>query len=55
MRRRGVVGDAPGDLPMVVATVHPSSILRVPEDERRLRMDQFVDDLRLAANLLAKG
>jgi len=52
LRRRGVVDDAPGDLPTVVATVHPSSILRAPDDERRARMDEFVDDLRVAAKLL---
>jgi len=52
LRRRGVVDDAPGDLPTVVATVHPSSILRAPDDERRARMDEFVDDLRVAAALV---
>jgi DNA polymerase len=52
LRRRGVVDDAPGDLPAVVATVHPSSILRAPDDERRARMDEFVDDLRVAAALV---
>ena len=52
LRRRGVVDDAPGDLPAVVATVHPSSILRAPDDERRARMDEFVEDLRVAAALV---
>src|SRR3954470_11290802 len=33
--------------PIVVATVHPSSILRAPDDEsRHLEMKQFTDDLR---------
>ena len=33
--------------PVVMATVHPSSILRAPDDEtRRLEMERFVDDLR---------
>jgi uracil-DNA glycosylase len=37
----------------VTATVHPSSILRAPDDEsRRLEMQRFVDDLkRVAAEL----
>jgi DNA polymerase len=36
-------------LPPVTATVHPSSILRAPNDEtRRSAMDQFVADLREA-------
>src|SRR5207342_917195 len=35
LRGRGVVDDAPRDLPTVVATVHPSSILRAPGGERR--------------------
>jgi uracil-DNA glycosylase family protein len=52
MRRRGVVDDAPSDLPTVVATVHPSAILRAPDAERRVRMDEFVEDLRVAATLL---
>jgi DNA polymerase len=52
LRRRGVVDDAPGDLPAVVATVHPSSVLRAPDDERRARMDEFVEDLRVAAALV---
>jgi len=32
--------------------VHPSSILRAPDDERRARMDEFVEDLRVAAALV---
>jgi DNA polymerase len=39
--------------PRVLATVHPSSILRAPDDEsRRLEMELFVADLRTAARLL---
>jgi DNA polymerase len=53
MRERGVVRDVPAGLPTVVATVHPSSILRAPDDARKARMDEFVADLRLAARLLA--
>lgn len=39
------------DLPMpVIATVHPSSILRAPDDEtRHAEMAKFVDDLRRVA------
>jgi DNA polymerase len=39
--------------PHVVATVHPSSILRAPDDEaRRAERARFVDDLRVVAGLL---
>lgn len=52
MRERGRVIAAQDDLPPMLATVHPSSILRAPRDERPLRMGEFVDDLRLAAAAL---
>ena len=40
--------------PRVLATVHPSSILRAPDDEtRRLEMRRFIDDLRKAAEAIA--
>jgi DNA polymerase len=52
MRERGRVIDPPDGLPPVLATVHPSSILRAPRDERPQRMGEFVDDLRVAAALL---
>src|SRR4051812_8682809 len=51
LRERGRVDDVPDGLPAVVATVHPSSILRAPDDERAARMDEYVDDLRIAAEL----
>jgi uracil-DNA glycosylase len=39
--------------PVVLATVHPSSILRAPDDEfRRLEMERFLDDLRKVAKAL---
>jgi uracil-DNA glycosylase len=38
--------------PCVVATVHPSSILRGPPEDRREAMAAFVDDLRTVAALL---
>jgi len=41
--------------PLVSATVHPSSILRAPDDEmRRLEMKRFTDDLRTVARALEK-
>jgi DNA polymerase len=40
----------------VLATVHPSSILRAPDDETRHReMDRFVDDLTKVAALLRRA
>ncbi|HEX3646284.1 MAG TPA: UdgX family uracil-DNA binding protein [Vicinamibacterales bacterium] len=40
--------------PRVMATVHPSSILRAPDEEaRRREMKQFTDDLRAAARALS--
>jgi uracil-DNA glycosylase family protein len=40
--------------PIVIATVHPSSILRAPDDEtRRLEMKRFTDDLRSVARALS--
>ena len=39
--------------PYVMATVHPSSILRAPDDEtRRLEYRRFVDDLKKLARVL---
>jgi uracil-DNA glycosylase len=39
--------------PLVLATVHPSSILRAPDDETRHReMEQFTADLRTVARAL---
>jgi len=43
-----------GSDPIMTATVHPSSILRAPdEDARHEQMAAFVDDLRLIAKRLA--
>jgi DNA polymerase len=37
----------------VVATVHPSSIFRAPDEQSRHReMQQFIDDLKIVADLL---
>ena len=42
--------------PLVTATIHPSSILRAPDDEsRREAMQGFVEDLRTVAGRLAKA
>ena len=39
--------------PLVLATVHPSSILRAPDDDaRRDEMRRFTDDLRVVADAL---
>ncbi|MDB6037474.1 MAG: phage polymerase-related protein [Verrucomicrobiales bacterium] len=44
------------DLPLarhVMATVHPSSILRAPDEEtRRIEMERFIADLRTAAQMM---
>jgi len=41
--------------PYIMATVHPSSILRAPDDEtRHLEKRRFVDDLKKVAHVLGK-
>ena len=50
---RGQLVDSPL-APLVMATIHPSSILRSAGDEsRRVEMKRFVEDLRAAADALA--
>jgi DNA polymerase len=40
--------------PRVMATVHPSSILRAPDDEaRHVEMHRFIDDLKRVAEVVA--
>ena len=51
LKQRGVVSDGPEGL-VTVATVHPSSILRVPSEQRAEQMEAFVADLKLAADLV---
>lgn len=52
--QRGQLIERPG-LPPVIATVHPSSILRAPDDEtRELEMRAFVQDLKLSAQHLRR-
>jgi DNA polymerase len=42
--------------PYILATVHPSSILRAPDDEtRHLEKRRFIDDLKKVAKVLAKN
>ena len=46
---RGQFIERPG-LPLMMATVHPSSILRAPDDEsREIEMQAFVQDLKRLA------
>jgi len=52
--QRGQFIERPG-LPLMVATVHPSSILRAPDDEtRELEMRAFVQDLTRVAQRLRR-
>ena len=54
-RQRGQVVDS-SLAPYATATVHPSSILRAPDDEsRHLQMRQFVKDLTKVRKLLRKS
>jgi len=53
-QRRGEIVASPL-APRVMATVHPSSILRAPDDEaRRVETERFVDDLKKVAKLLGR-
>ena len=54
-RERGKILTSPL-APRVLATVHPSSILRAPDDEtRREEMRRFVEDLRTIAREMSKS
>ena len=54
-RRRGEFVES-SLAPLVTATVHPSSILRAPDDDaRRAEMKQFVADLKRAAAALSRA
>ncbi len=54
-RQRGTLVPSPL-APIVTATVHPSSILRAPDDEtRREEMRRFVQDLRQIAREISKS
>ncbi|HEU4356260.1 MAG TPA: UdgX family uracil-DNA binding protein [Actinomycetota bacterium] len=51
---RGTFVDTPLE-PLVTATVHPSSILRAPDDQtRRVETEAFVKDLMVAAGAIAR-
>jgi DNA polymerase len=53
-QRRGEFLESPL-APLVTATVHPSSLLRAPDDEtRRVETGRFVEDLRRVARALAR-
>jgi DNA polymerase len=46
MRDRGAILRDQPHAPLVMITVHPSAILRAPDEaERRVAMNRFVDDL----------
>ena len=52
-KSRGEIIDSEGK--RVLATVHPSSILRAPDDEtRRIEREKFVDDLRALKKYLQR-
>jgi DNA polymerase len=53
-RRRGEIF-ATAFAPIVMATVHPSSILRAPDERRRDELERFVADLRQLALALARA
>jgi uracil-DNA glycosylase family protein len=54
-QQRGVVIEAAG-MPPIVATVHPSSILRAQDEVSRAReKQQFIDDLRSVAKLIGQA
>jgi len=54
-RQRGELISSPL-APYAIATVHPSSLLRAPDEEtRRQETERFVEDLRKVAKLLSGG
>ena len=54
--RRGELIDGTGIAPLVMATVHPSSILRAPDEAaRRAALQALVKDLEGLARVLASG
>jgi DNA polymerase len=55
-RSRGTAIEGTGLAPFVVATIHPSAILRMPDaDARHAAMRELVADLALVAELLPAG
>ena len=53
MKKRGVPVQSEW-APAVVATVHPSAVLRAPPDQRALAERMFIADIRKVARVLAK-
>lgn len=54
-RQRAQLIDSPL-APYVMATVHPSSILRAPDpDARQLQMQEFINDLKIVSKLARKA
>jgi uracil-DNA glycosylase family protein len=53
-RERGQIHEGPKGLP-TMATVHPSSVLRSRDDDRRRAMEEFVRDLAVAARLVSES
>jgi DNA polymerase len=52
-QHRGEIIRSSSLAPSIVATIHPSAILRAPDDEtRRREMARFVEDLRIAAAIV---
>jgi DNA polymerase len=53
-QRRGEIVPSPL-APLAMATVHPSSILRAPDDEtRRAELERFIEDLRQVRSALQR-
>lgn len=54
-QQRGEVITGSAYAPTIIATVHPSSILRAPDDEsRHEEMRKFIDDLKVVARFIHK-
>jgi DNA polymerase len=54
-QRRGAILDIDGLEPRVMATVHPSSILRARDEDRERAEAAFVQDLAIAARVIASA
>jgi uracil-DNA glycosylase family protein len=54
-KERGEIIPAVGDKPVMLATIHPSAILRAPDDDaRHEEMRKFIADLKVAAAYIHK-
>jgi uracil-DNA glycosylase len=54
-QQRGQLISGSAYAPTVIATVHPSSVLRAPDDEtRHEEMRKFIDDLKVVARFIHK-